>query len=235
MTPAGTPAPANSPHLTWPQLSSPRTPGPLTILTKLPDAPKSDKLSHSSSDWNFRNANWLLSAVRFHSPPTALSSSAGPENWLTSNLPAALNLPAARLLTWAWVSIGMQFALLFRSQQNPYIDDADGSYRITLASNQRPRLYYIRTGISYYLGRWPVPIPWSTWVMLQVDFWSGADLAGYPALIVNFADTFSGPWINRGAIYDPLDQHRTAAQNAVGLSLNTTALFLDDTEIWAPY
>lgn len=193
-----------------------------------------NSFTHSAADWNFNNDAWELSATHCVSPPYSLWGNGPPTTTVMCNLPDALNVRDGQFITYFYRYGPTVPLIVFRSQQNPLINNDDGYYRVHLRRLAPSSLEYISTAVSYEVGQWILDLPGETWHRVRITFWSGSNPQGGHALVCRLEKWVAGAWQSFGQVYDNADRHRDSSVNALGFWLYATVHYVDDTQIWRP-
>lgn len=190
---------------------------------------------HSTTDWDFQNANWLLTAQQYISAPTSIRAIVAAGLYVLSRLAGAQCLPQGRMIACTYAtSVHTMYFLTFRNQAALGSASSTNCYLLYRNSATTIRLNRMVGGVSTLIGTWTTTHTLNAWHRYRITWWNGVNEQNQPALACELEQEIGGEWVSRGILYDTANQFKDSATNRCGIGLTQVDNFQDDTEIWIP-
>lgn len=203
---------------------------------------------HSTTDFDFRTANWLLDDSQFISAPTSLK--------LTKITPSAIQITIlkdilsgpieqGRIVSWCrspYVSTSSFHAFVFRNLSPDNSASTFPFYAVVFFSTAARWMKYTSATAFTTLHTWLADgrpfIVANEWRCLRVSWWNGKNPSDIDATVCRFERNIDGIWYPTTDAYDTDQLNKNAPVQRCGVGFHSAIAdsydWWDDTEFWKP-
>lgn len=195
-----------------------------------------DQTHHSIADWDFSNANWILSMERYTSAPTSFNADDFPMPTILCNHPSTLCIPEGRILCQCYFSpdttlLGQFF---FRNQcPTDQVPNIANCYLLYIYSN-RTRFREMLNNEKVWEHTIYYDLPRGIWVQLEITWWNYPPYDSKHPLAIQLRAYYYHAWHDYGRVEREIARWHDSPINRIGFRPLYPYCYFDDFEIHAP-